>query len=347
MRLVPGLRRPTAPRPGSTRRYGFAVAVAVVLAAPASAQTRRDTGFDLAQIDVSARTAAFAGAMGGLAGSDPTVLFSNPAFLTAEMDRSVALGYVDHLTDISAGTAVYARSLPRFGVDAAASVRYFSFGDFERTGTDDAPDGTTYGAGEAAVTLTASRVVAPRVRVGVSAHALFATIDDASAQALTADIGATYEVPSQGLVVGATLNNRVGTVLSSLGETEDRLPVDLRVSVAKRLRYVPLTITVVGYELQHVDDQPVDTTVVSRESFAVRALDHVLVGGELRLGRSLAARAGYSPRRGRALRSGGRLDLAGLSAGFGLTVRRFALDYAYTGWSEVGGLHQIGVRTRL
>ena len=79
----------------------------------------------------------------------------------------------------------------------------------------------------------------------------------------------------------------------------------------------------------------------------MRALDHVLVGGELALGRVVALRAGYSPRRGRALRGDGRLDLAGLSAGFGLTIRRFALDYAYTGWSEVGGVHQFGVRTRL
>ena len=147
-------------------------------------------------------------------------------------------------------------------------------------------------------------------------------------------------MPSQGLVVGASLSG-VGAVLSSLGTAEDRLPLDLRVSVAKRLRYIPLTFTVVGYELQRFDGPETDSSVV------VRALDHLLVGGELRLGRVLAARAGYSPRRGRALRSGGRLDLAGLSAGFGITLRRFGLDYAYTGWSEMGGLHQFGVRTRL
>ena len=335
MRLAPGLYRPAA-----LAAVLLSTALLSTAASPARAQSI-DEAFDLLQIDVSARTAALAGAMGGLAGTDPTALFSNPAFLTAEMDHAAALGYVNHLADINAGSAVYARSLPRFGVDAAASVRYLSYGEFDRTGADNLPDGTTYGAGEAAVTLTASRVVAPRVRVGASVHALFATIDDASAQALTADVGATYEVPSQGLVVGASLNNQIGTVLSSLGESEDELPVDLRVSVAKRLRYVPLTVTLAGYDLLDFEGPETDS------SFAVRALDHLLVGGELRLGRSLAARAGYSPRRGRALRSGGRLDLAGLSAGFGLTVRRFALDYAYTGWSEAGGLHQIGVRTRL
>lgn len=319
---------------------GFcALALAAALAVPASAQ-RRDDGFDLVQMDVSARTAALAGALGGFAADDPTAVFTNPAFLTGDMDRSVALGYVNQLADINAGTAVYARSLPRFGVDAAASVRFLSYGSFDRTGIDGTPDGTTFGASEAAVSLTASRVVLPRVRAGASVHALFATIDDASARALTADVGATYEVPGQGLVVAASYSG-IGTVLSSLGAVDDRLPRDLRLSVTKRLRYVPLTVTLAGYELTHFEGPESDSSAV------VRALDHVLVGSELALGRALTLRAGYSPRRGRGLRSGGRLDLAGLSAGFGLTIRRFALDYAYTGWSEVGGVHQVGVRTRL
>ena len=324
MRLVPGF---------------CALALAAALAVPASAQ-RRDTGFDLVQMDVSARTAALAGALGGYAADDPTAVFTNPAFLTGDMDRSVALGYVDQLADISAGTAVYARTIPRLGVDAAASIRYLSYGSFDRTGLDGTPDGSTFGASEAAVSLTASRVVIPRVRAGASVHALFATLDDAGAQALTADLGATYEVPGQGLVLAAGLTG-VGTVLSSLGTVDDRLPTDLRISVTKRLRYVPLTVTVAGYELNHFEG------VESDSSAAVRALDHLLVGGELALGRVLALRAGYSPRRGRALRGDGRLDLAGLSAGFGLTVRRFALDYAYTGLSDVGAVHQFGVRTRL
>ena len=211
MRLVPGLRRPAALA---------AAAALLILSSPAQAQLR-DTGFDLSRLDVSARTAGLAGAMGGLAGTDATVLFSNPAFLTGEMDHAAALGYVNHLSDINAGTAVYARSLPRFGVDAALGIRFLSYGDFERSGADGTFDGTTFGASEAAVTLTASRVVYPNLRVGGSGHALFASIDDASAQALALDLGATYEVPSQRLVFGASLNG-VGTVLSSLGDDRGR-----------------------------------------------------------------------------------------------------------------------------
>ncbi len=254
------------------------------------------------------------------------------------MSRSLSLAAVNHLSDVSAGTVLYARTLR--GVDAAASIRYLSYGSFDRAADDGTTDGTTFGASEAAITLTAAQTVAPRLRVGGNVHALFATLDDARAQALAADLGATYEIPSQRLVFGASVNN-VGTVLSSLGTVTDTLRSDVRLSVAKRLQYVPLTLTVTGYDLLGGEGVGSDSSAV------VRAFDHVLVGGELALGRALTARAGYSPRRGRALRGDGRLDLAGLSAGFGLTLRRFALDYAFSNWGETGALHQFGVRTRL
>lgn len=315
--------------------------VAALLAtAPSASAQRRDTGFDLVRLDASARAAALAGAPGALAGDDPTAVFYNPALLTEDMSGAVSVGYLNHVADVNAGTLLYARRVPQlYGLTLAASVRYLSYGDFDRTSTDGTADGT-FGAGETAVTLSAAREVVPRVRAGVNLHALSARIDDAGAFALAGDIGATYEVPSQRLTLGASLHH-VGTALSSLGEENDRLPTDLRLTVSKRLQYLPLTISVAGYDLQGIEGVQSDSSGIGR------ALDHVAVGGELRLGRALAVRAGFNPRRADDLRSGDRLDLAGVSMGFGLALSRFALDYAYNGWSQYGGLHQFGLRTRL
>lgn len=321
-------------------RFAPVALLAAALALPAAAQSRRDTGFDLVQLDPSARAAALAGAPGALAGDDPTAAFYNPALLTGAMSRSVSAGYLNHVADISAGTLLYARDVPRLGATLAASLRFLSYGDFDRTAPDGTTDGT-FGASETALTISAAREVAPRLRAGVNLHALSASLDDASAFALAGDVGATYEVPSQSLVLGASVHH-LGTTLSSLGSERDRLPVDLRLTAAKGLRYLPLTISVAGYDLQGIEG------VSAGDSSAVRrALDHVAVGGELQLGRALALRVGYNPRRADDLRSGGRLDLAGVSAGFGLSLSRFALDYAFNGWSQYGGLHQFGLRTRL
>ena len=125
---------------------------------------------------------------------------------------------------------------------------------------------------------------------------------------------------------------------SSLGETTDRLPLDLRLGVSKALRYIPLTISVMGYNLDSYSGEG---------SVLDEALRHVAVGGELRFGEPVRVRLGYNPRVHEELATGERLDLAGLSAGFGLEISRFGFDYAFNSWSQVGGLHQLSVRTRL
>jgi hypothetical protein len=319
-------------------------AALALLAAAASptgaAQTRTETAFPLVRLDPSTRAAALAGA-GALAGDDPTAAFYNPALLGPDMDRAGALSYANHPADVNAGTAAYARTLGLGGLTASAAVRFLSYGDFERRATLEGEADGSFSAGEAAVTVSAARAVLPQVRVGASVHALFASVEDASASALAADLGAAVEVPSQQLTLGASVHH-VGAVLSSLGGVEDRLPLDVRLTVAKGLQYVPLTVSVAAVDLQAFEGPETDSSLVRR------ALDHLALGGELRLGSTLTARAGYRPRAGDDLRtSDERLSLAGVSLGAGLRLRRVTVDYAYLGRGGFGAVHQFGVRTRL
>lgn len=320
------------------------VAALLALAAPALAQSRTEAGFGLVRLDPSTRAAALAGA-GALPGDDPTAAFYNPALLGPEMDRAAALSFTNHPLDVRVGAASYARDvrLPALGaVTGAVAVRYLSYGDLERrTGAED-PDAAveSFSAGDAALTVSAAREVLPQVRVGASVHALFARVDEARGRALAADLGATLAVPAQALTLGASVHH-VGAVLSSLGETGDQLPLDVRLTAAKRLRYVPLTVSVAAVDLQSFDGPGLDSSLVRR------ALDHLALGGELQLGTTLAVRAGYRPRAGDDFRSGERLSLAGVSLGAGLRLRRVSVDYAYVGRGSFGALHQFGVRTRL
>ena len=330
----------TTPR---TLRF-LAVGLVAVLAAPlAEAQSRAETAYDLVRLDLSARTAALAGS-GALPGDDPTAAFANPALLSPEMDRAVSVGYANLVEDINAGSAVYAREVPLWGLTVGGAVRYLSYGEFERReGTDPTADALgTFGASEAAVTLVASRDLLPRVRIGVAAHALAATLDDDRSAALTGDVGLSYHAPAEGWVLGASVHH-VGARLSSLGTDTDRLPLDVRLTVSKRLRYVPLTVSASGVDLHRFEGPGAGAD----SSAFVRALDHVALGGELALGSVVSVRAGYNGRRGSDLRSGGRLDLAGVSLGAGVRLRRVSVDYAFSNWGAFGGLHQFGLRTRL
>ncbi|MEM0961904.1 MAG: PorV/PorQ family protein [Bacteroidota bacterium] len=325
--------------------FSAACALLAIAASPASGQARTQTAFDLVRLDVSARTAALAGP-GALVSDDPAVAFANPAFLTPDASGGLSLGYTNLLDDVNAGSAVLARDLRRWGgVSLAGGVRFLSYGEFERrSAADPSTDAEgTFGASEAAVTVAASTEVLPQFRAGVAVHGLFASIDDASSQALAADLGVSYTVPSEGLVLGASVHH-IGAVVSSLGEAADRLPLDIRLTVSKRLRYLPLTVSVAGVDLQRFEGPG---TPGADSSLVSRTLDHLALGGELRLGSTFAVRAGYNGRRGDDFRSGDRLDLAGVSVGAGVKLRRIGVDYAFSNWGSFGGLHQFGVRTRL
>ena len=314
--------------------------LSVLLTAAPRAQSRAETAFDLVRLDPSAQLASLAGT-GALGADDPSALFVNPARLAPEADRGLALSYTNLVLDVNAGAAVYSRSAPWLGgLQLGGGVRFLSYGDFERRSDPESDAQGTFGASEAALTLAASREVLPRVRVGLATHALFASIDDAGAQALAADVGVSYVHAGQGLVLGASVHH-VGAVLSSLGDRADRLPLDVRITASKQLRYVPVTVSAAAVDLHRFEGRAVDS------SFVGRALDHLALGGELRLGSSFAVRAGYNGRRGGDLRSGGRLDLAGVSVGAGVRLRRISVDYAFSNWGSFGGLHQFGVRTRL
>ena len=312
------------------------VALAALVATPALTQTSRDTGFDLLRLEPSARASALSGTIGSVASDDPSAVFYNPALLTEAMHRGLSLTYLNHLSDINAGFASYARTMGSFGT-FAVGVRYLTYGSFERADENGVRDGTTFGAGEAALSLSYAQQLTPRLRGGATVHAAFASIDDASAQALAADIGVLYTIPSRQIGFSASIHN-VGFALSSLGETSDRLPVDLRLGVSKRLERLPLTIMLMGYNLH---DYSGDGSALDE------ALRHVNVAGEIRIGNPVAIRIGYNPRRHQELATGERLDLAGVSAGFGINLSRFNFDYAFNSWSELGGLHQLSVRTRL
>ncbi len=312
--------------------------LSVAAASGAFAQPSRLTGFGLLRLEPSARATALAGAYGTGNGEDVNALFANPALLDAESHRRLSVGYLNHLADINAGFVAFAYDAERLGGTLGGALRFLSYGDFERADADGTRTGDTFGASDAVVTLSYARPYGERVRLGASAHAVFSSLDDASAQALAADLGATYLVPERGFALSAALRN-LGVVTGSFGAEDDVLPVDLRVSVSKQLAYVPLLITVAGYDLTSFENE--------NGSALSEVARHLSVGGELQLGRPFALRAGYNHRLHEDLKTDTRIDLAGLGLGFGLSLRRFGFDYAYNAWSSFGGLHHVTLRTRL
>lgn len=321
----------------ATATLGFG-ALLLGLVAGAVAQPSDVTGFAFLRTEPSARAAALAGSVGSSYGDDVNGLFYNPALLNESMHGMLSLSYLNHLTDINGGFIAYARHYEGIGT-IGAGLRFVDWGSLERANEAGERLGN-FNAGDVALSVSAARPYGERLRYGATAHVVYSAIESFRASALAVDLGGMYYVADADFAVSASVNN-LGFVLSSLGAASDELPIDLRLGVSKKLAHLPLLISVMGYNLHDFDTVSDEATVIDN------VLYHVAVGGELQFSESFNVRVGYNHRRHDTLRSGSRLDFAGVGLGAGIRVKGFRFDYAYNSWSTLGGLNQLTLGTRI
>jgi hypothetical protein len=272
-----------------------------------------------------------------VADGDVNALFYNPALLDSLAHRQVSASYISHFAGADAGSIVYAQQVSTIGTTVGAGVRFLTWDDFEGRNVNGEPTGS-FGAGDLAVTLGASRAYRQRWRYGANVHMIYSSIETARATALSLDAGVRYHRPEQLLTFGASIHHAGVTLDGFAGGTEE-LPFDVRISASKKLAHAPFRFLVTAYDLTGWQDGVVGGSAVDH------ALGHLVFGTELSLGEVVRVRLGYNHRRSTELAVAERLDLAGLGLGFGLHISRLHVDYAYNSWSTTGGLHQFTLRT--
>lgn len=316
----------------------IAISLCLSLFAVSSATAQVAGTFSLLKIDASPRIGALGGAYGASSGNDVHSLYYNPSGLEASMTGMLGLSYLNHVGDLNAGFTTYVRDVDRIGT-LGVGLRFLTWGSSDRIDEMGVEDGT-FGASEVILTVGGARQYNEAVRIGVAVHAMTSGIDDHRASAVAIDLGTTYTVPGSTLSASLSLHN-LGVVASSIGELDDELPLDLRLSISGRLQHLPLLLTVSGRNLHDPGNGPDNL-----EGFDA-VMRHLAFGGEFQFSESFQLRFGYNHQRHQDLKMSSRLDLAGLGLGFGLRVNRFMLDYGFNSWSTLGGLHHIGVSTRV
>lgn len=321
-------------------RFGAFLLLLMLAASPVVAQPAGDLStFGVLRLEPSARSAALAGAFTAVADGDANALFFNPAIPDSSTSRRLSFSYLNHLSDLNLGSVAYSQVLSKWETTVSGGLRFAHWGTFE--GRDEFGNRTgDFGAGDAVLTMGASRAYGRRLRYGATLQFMHARIEEAEASALAMDLGGLYRVPSRQLVFGATLRN-VGMALDGFGGRRENLPLDLQVGLSKQLAHLPLLLTATAYDLTNLSDG------IRGGETLDHVLGHLTIGAELQPGDVLRVRVGYNHRRSQELALTDRFDFAGVGVGFGVTVSDLTVDYAYNSWSSLGGLHQFTLRTGL
>ena len=305
-------------------------------------------------------------ALGGLPlpvhdGDLQTAVF-NPSTISPEMHNQLTLSYVgDFSMQTHFATAQYSRTFENVG-SFAASVQYYNYGNMLYASESGQTDGSTFNVSDYAITIGWGRELTDKWSIGANLKYAGLQYESGRAGALGVDVATTYWSYTNWAFTLAARN--IGRQLFSKEMYLENkwLPFSLDFMASKKLNYLPLTI-IVGYkDIQHWNKiyfDPLDLAgyydPITGEynepgkvaKFFTNLACHLVVGGELAIGKSLFLRMSYNYETVRNMGVPKKRSLVGFSAGFGVRIKAFEIDYARSRNNIVGSPNFLTIRVDL
>lgn len=304
--------------------------IIVILYISASILPAQNT-YEFLRVDMSPRAAALAGSFVASTG-DPNVIFYNPAGISTLENNPVSFSFMKHLMDINLASLSYSQNIEGIG-RLAGAVQYINYGNFDGADEDSHPTGQ-FGAGEVAFILGYGGALDTNFYYGANLKYIYSAIESYSSSGMAVDLGLEYVMPDAGWNFGISVLN-AGGQLSSYIDTKEKLPVDLRIGVSKKMAHIPLRLF---FGLKRLIDDDV--------SFAKR-LNNFTIGAEINLSKVLRLRFGYDNKMRKDVKIGTSAGMAGFNFGLGAVIKSYNFDYAYSSWGLIGSTHRIGITTQL
>ena len=310
----------------------------------------------------SARVAALGGMPLPMHDGDLQTVTFNPSAITDEMSGHATLSYVgDFHTHIHFGTVQYARSFEKFG-SFAATLQYHNYGNFDYASEGGVTDGSAFNVSDYAMTIGWGRQLTDKWSIGANLKYAGVQYESGRAGALGVDVSATYWAYSNWAFTLAARNIGRQVYCHELNVNDKWLPFSLDFMASKKLNHLPLTI-IMGYkDIQHWNklySDPLDlagyydpiTGQYQEPSkvaqFFTNLGCHLVIGGEMAIGKNLFLRASYNYETHRDMGVPEARSLVGFSAGFGIKIKAFQIDYARSRNNIVGSPNFLTLRVDL
>lgn len=303
-------------------------------------------------------------ALGGLPlpvhdGDLQTAVF-NPSAISPEMNNQLALSYVgDFNLGTNFGSVQYSHTFDKLG-SFATSVQYYNYGNMLYASESGNADGSTFNVSDYAVTLGWGRELTDKWSIGANLKYAGVQYESGRAGAIGVDVAGTYWSYSNWAFTLAARNVGRQIYCQELNVGNKWLPFSVDFMASKRLDHLPLTI-IMGYkDIQHWNklyEDPIDLAgyydPITGEyigpsqvaKFFTNLGCHLIIGGELALGKNLYLRASYNYETHRDM--GVARSLVGFSAGFGVKIKAFQIDYARSRNNIVGSPNFLTLRMDL
>ncbi len=285
--------------------------------------------FDFLRVETGAKASSLAGAFDTYT-DDPNAMFYNPASLSTITNNKVSAGFGKYLLDMNFGTLAYAqkyKELGWFGI----GVKYFDYGSFDKADEQGTPTGETFNANDLMVSVGYGNFIYEKINYGITVKYIYSGIAEYKSSAIAMDFGMQYHMPESQLSLSFGVLN-LGAQLSSYISTKEKLPLDIRVGVSKRLEHTPVRLNVTFSKLNE-----------SREKL-LQHLKAFSIGAEFIFSDYVSARLGYDNESRQDMKLGTSLGISGFSTGLGIRfAEKYVFDYSLNSLGKVGSTHRVNL----
>lgn len=302
------------------------------------AQIGGDNTYEFLNLTTSARIAALGGKCNSIKDNDLSVAMENPALLSKEVNGWLLLGGVKFFDRINYGDVGYARDYKRFGT-FAAGIHYVNYGSFTRADNTGAVTGS-FSAGDYALQIAWGKPIDSIFSVGATLKTIYSHLDTYSSFGLALDLGVNYYNPRNQIGASIVVKNFGRQLKGYTSDNIEPLPVEIQAGASIRIKKAPLRFSIVAQHLEHPniayadpsDNNEVDPltgeTKVNKVQFIDKVLRHVIIGGELFLGKNIVLRGGYNFQRRKEMGVRTKMSTVGFSWGVGVNISKFQFSYA-------------------
>jgi hypothetical protein len=320
-----------------------------------SAQTGGDNVYEFLNLTHSSLVASLGGMNVSLRTGDLNLAYHNPSLLNADMDKSLAINYVNYFAGINYGMTMYSRSLKGAG-NFAAGLTYLNYGSFKATDESGIITGT-FSAAEYALSVIWSRDIDSLISVGVNFKPILSHLEKYTSFGVALDIGASYHSKNNLFSAGVVIKNAGLQITTYAGEGREKLPFEIQAGASGKLAHAPFRFSVTLRHLERFDltykYESAGSTGVSSgtqssgsSGFFENSLRHVIVGAELLPHKNFYISAGYNYQRRRELQIDTRISTVGFSWGFGINTSFLTVGFGRATFHLAGASNNVSIILR-
>ena len=307
----------------------------------ANAQVGGKYVYNFLNISYSSRLMGLGGNLLSVHDNDPTLLFTNPSYISERQHNALALNYINYFASTNAMSASYSYTFPKAG-SFAIGFYGLAYGTFR--GADDAGIETgQFNAGDYALIVGWGRQLSPNFSVGANLKTIFSYYDSYFSAGMAVDLAGSYYNEEHKLSLTLLAKNIGSQIKPYTPGHYEMLPFDLQFALSQRLKHVPLRYHITLHDLYRwnmsyygIDNPFIETDAITGEpqypskvaQFADNFFRHFVFGIEIEPSKYFSIQFAYNHNIHQEMRVVSRKTMAGFSYGLQLNIKGIHIGFS-------------------